>query len=607
MKLRYFIFEKISLMHTSFKQDNLKAIEKFHPDIFELINKFSSKSSLDLKTEKSRSGKITLSALTKDKARIYLHSKYDPVKESEKIIAACHLKKTDSNILILGFGLGYLPLAMVDRLDSNKNLYIIEPSIEVFLCGIEYTNLSTLLNRPNTKFFIGAGFLNKLKNKFLNANVTTVFSTHQPSLQLFPELNEAVSYLEKITLPKLKKELNYSKFKSGSPKVLLFEAGFFIEKELKNAFALLGLTYRSLKLDSNKKEGQAEFIRNLMEVLADFKPDFIFTVNQWGFDVEGKLAEILTHYEIPFACWYVDNPLPLLMRNNKNASEYGLYILWDDYYIDEIKELGFQNVEYLPYAADSTIFHPISQSISKKYPVSFVGNSLNNIIEARLKEIKNESYLIEVYNKLTQKATVIPPDPPFKRGKGEDYETIDLIKKEIGEKNFSDRYLSSLEVAVNSKWTQERRIRALIALEEFKPHVFGDNLWKELLPPSFHFHSEVNYHEELPKIYRSTEVNLNISNVQLKNSVNQRVFDVCACGSFLLTDNSSAVQQFLVSGESVEIFESCEELSKKVRYYLKHPEDREKIAEKGSKTILEHHTYVHRFKEILSLLKKYFA
>lgn len=147
----------------------------------------------------------------------------------------------------------------------------------------------------------------------------------------------------------------------------------------------------------------------------------------------------------------------------------------------------------------------------------------------------------------------------------------------------------------------------MLALEEFKPHVFVDEGWKEFLPPSFNFHPEVNYHKELPEIYRSTEINLNVSNVQLKNSVNQRLFDVCACGSFLLTDQSSAIQQFLVPGESIETFETYKELREKVEYYLEHPEKREKIAEAGSKIILEYHTYMHRFKEILSLLKKKFA
>lgn len=314
-------------MDISRKDDNLKAIEELHPDIFEIINNyFSEPSSLYLKTEKSRSGEPALSGLTKEGTRIYLHSKYDPVKESGKIIAAWNLKKTDSDILILGFSLGYLPLAMANELAPSKNLYIIEPSIEVFLCGIEHINLSALLNRSNTKFFIGPGFLSKLKNRFSKTDFKTVFFAHQPSLQLFPELNEAESYMEQVTLPKLKEELNYSKFKSKPPKILLFEPGFFIEKELKNTFTRSGFSCRTLKIDPGKKEGQADFIHSFMEVLAEFKPDFIFTTNLWGFDREEKLVEILTHFEIPFVCWFVDNPLPLLARKSNNASEFGLYL-----------------------------------------------------------------------------------------------------------------------------------------------------------------------------------------------------------------------------------------------------------------------------------------
>lgn len=586
-------------MIKSLKNENLEAIKKHHPDIFNLIKDFDSESpSLELKTENSRSGEFTLSALKKDKTRIYLHSKYNPSKESETIVASWDIKKTDSNILILGLGLGYLSLHLLKKLSPMQNLFIVEPSIEIFSSAIEHTDLLPILNRPNTKLLIGSNFINRLKNHFSETDFKSVFFTHQPSLNLFPDLAKAISLLENITLPKLKEELNYPKFKSGSPKALLFETGFFIEQELKNSFNLLNISHTPLPVQSDRKTGDSDFIRNLMNTLAEFKPDFIISINQWGFDLEGKLVEILTHYKIPFVCWYVDNPLPLLMRKNKNASEYGLYLLWDDYYIDQMKNIGFTNVEYLPYGADSTIFYPPPSPVSKKYPVSFVGNSMENIIQERLDEIKNESFLVEIFNKLAGDSSSLPSAYN---------ETNNLIKKEIGNNIFSDKYLSSLEIAINSKWTQKRRVSALLAIEEFSPHIFGDGGWKKLLPPSFNFHHEVNYHKELPEIYHSTEINLNISNVQLEHSVNQRLFDVCASGSFLLTDNSLAVKQFLVQGESVETFENHDDLRKKVEYFLKYPDAREKIAKEGKRAILENHTYTHRLKKILTLLKKKFA
>lgn len=586
-------------METSFKNDNLETIQKLHSDIFKLISKGPPESTLDLKIEKSQNGELTLSALTKDMVRIYLHSKYNPTKESVKIIASWEIRKTDTNVLVLGFGLGYLPLAVLERLEPAQNLFIVEPSIEVFLCGVECIDLVPILKRPNTKFFIGPGHLNKLKNHFPETNFKTVFFTHNPSIRLFQELEQAAYYLEGITLPKIKNKLDYPKFKSDVPKALLFETGFFIEKEFKNTLVKLGVPYTSLSVDPDGKVGDADFIRRLIKTLTEFKPDFIFCVNQWGFDQEGKLAGILTHYKIPFVSWYVDNPLPLLLWKNNNASQYGFYLLWDKHYLTPMKNLGFPNVKYLPYATDSTVFFPFAGQNPKRFPVSFVGNSLNNIIKARLKEISNVSYLVEAYHKLTQN---LPPQTL------NGIDTIDLIKKTIGEKKTSDKQLASLEVAVNSKWTQERRVRALLAIQEFNPHVFGDEGWKSLLPySSFHFHPLVDYHKELPGIYRATEINLNISNVQLKNSVNQRLFDVCACGSFLLTDRKRAVQRYLAPGEGVETFESYGELREKVEFYLEFPEKREEIAEKGRITILENHTYMHRLEEIFSLLKNNFA
>jgi spore maturation protein CgeB len=39
---------------------------------------------------------------------------------------------------------------------------------------------------------------------------------------------------------------------------------------------------------------------------------------------------------------------------------------------------------------------------------------------------------------------------------------------------------------------------------------------------------------------------------------------------------------------------------KKAKHYLEHPEERNEIARRGNRKVLENHTYIHRIKEILS-------
>jgi spore maturation protein CgeB len=52
---------------------------------------------------------------------------------------------------------------------------------------------------------------------------------------------------------------------------------------------------------------------------------------------------------------------------------------------------------------------------------------------------------------------------------------------------------------------------------------------------------EVNYHKELPIVYNTAKINLNITVSKLKAGVSQRIFDIFACEGFLLTDYRSCL------------------------------------------------------------------
>ncbi len=582
---------------TQVQNNNLQAIKKYHPELVGSLKKEFQDCPSELVVEPTKSGPPTFSLLTKDQRWICYHSRYNPVEEAKKIVNSWSLKKQHSEIVLLGLGFGYIPIAVIDKLAPHQKLWIVEPSLQVFQTAVKNVDFTPLLKRTNTHFAVGSDFFKKLRENFHKTDFKIFYFAYPPALTIYPELKEAVSYLEEITLSGLRRAMEYPKFSSSLPRVLCFEGGFHIEKEFQNCLHQQKIPCQTLSAQMGGVGG-ADFIPRLMEQLATFKPDFIFSVNQIGFDREGKLAEILSFYEIPFVSWFVDNPLPILARSGKNASEFGVCLLWDKSYVEPLQKLGFKKVKYFPYAADSSIFFPKPTKGEKRFPLSFVGSSMESTIQGRLNELKEHSYLLKIYEKLTDLAY----SSERKR-----VETMALIKDELGGRKFSAPALSSLEVAIHSRWSQEKRVQTLLALEEFRPHIFGDNGWKKLLPETFNFHSPVNYRKELPDVYRSTEINLNISNVQLKSSVNQRLFDVCATGSFILTDGHKAVKEFLIPGETVETYQTLEELVQKTRYYLCHPKKREEIEKKGNGAILNNHTYVHRFQEMATLLKEYFG
>jgi spore maturation protein CgeB len=107
------------------------------------------------------------------------------------------------------------------------------------------------------------------------------------------------------------------------------------------------------------------------------------------------------------------------------------------------------------------------------------------------------------------------------------------------------------------------------------------------------------------KIYSSSKIVLATHYLDQENrfpvyQASPRVFEALACRCFLLVDRQKDVFALFNDGEHLVGFDSVDDLKEKIRYYLSHSEQREKIAEQGYKEVLEKHTFVHRINEMLS-------
>jgi len=73
-----------------------------------------------------------------------------------------------------------------------------------------------------------------------------------------------------------------------------------------------------------------------------------------------------------------------------------------------------------------------------------------------------------------------------------------------------------------------------------------------------------------------------------------RVFEAMACGAFVISDRQRDVLSLFKDGEHLATADSPEEMREKVRYYLGHAGERERIARSGHEEVLRRHTYVQR-------------
>ena len=65
--------------------------------------------------------------------------------------------------------------------------------------------------------------------------------------------------------------------------------------------------------------------------------------------------------------------------------------------------------------------------------------------------------------------------------------------------------------------------------------------------------------------------------MQCVQAPNPRVYDVLACGGFLLTDYNPGLEDEFEIGHDLVVFRNRQELKDQVHYFLSHPEEREEI------------------------------
>ena len=108
---------------------------------------------------------------------------------------------------------------------------------------------------------------------------------------------------------------------------------------------------------------------------------------------------------------------------------------------------------------------------------------------------------------------------------------------------------------------------------------------------------------EMPLVFHNSQINLNITSKAIRSGIPQRVWDVLACGGFLITNYQSEIPEYLVPGEHLEIYESLNDLTDKCAYYLEHPDHAKEIAQNGLILMKEKHTYLHRITSMIETLK----
>lgn len=110
--------------------------------------------------------------------------------------------------------------------------------------------------------------------------------------------------------------------------------------------------------------------------------------------------------------------------------------------------------------------------------------------------------------------------------------------------------------------------------------------------------------EDLSRYYDNADIVLNDHWADMKKNgfISNRVFDVTACNSFLISDYNSEIKR--IYGDAIPMYKNIDDFEKLVRYYLENPQERKDKAKQAHKITLKHFTADKIAEEFIKLIKR---
>ena len=321
------------------------------------------------------------------------------------------------------------------------------------------------------------------------------------------------------------------------------------------------------------------------------------------------VAELCTALGVPLVEWEIDPALDDMMP--ATASTAGAHLFtWRARNVAAWSDRGIENVVYLPLAANVHRRRPEPEPDLERYgaPVVFVGNSMAE----RMPHLRSALQgLIEVWARdrgagaqageaaarlipeLIQRCRQGLPGHAAPEVLAQLCPGLDDVAKSRGVRWKPALLLGEI---IGGYWRHE----VVASLAPMGAQVWGDTGWRGLERHGVVYRGFAGHTRDLGGIYCAAQVNVDIGRIYQADIVTMRVFDVLACGGFLIAAWSEGLGELFELGDEIETWKSLPELVEKTRYYLDHPDARRQLAERGRARVLQDHTVRRRIHDMLT-------
>jgi spore maturation protein CgeB len=375
----------------------------------------------------------------------------------------------------------------------------------------------------------------------------------------------------------------------GAPFALMIVGELFVGDLIEQ---LQGRGYRPFWWDG-QRWGRDELLR----VARRLAPAFVIGVNY-----ANGIAELIAEAGVPGLIWEVD-PTMSRLSAAPGSTERLHFFTWRASRVAALREAGFENVEHLPLAANPTVRHPVAARPGEEPPgLSFVGNSMVRSSAEMIGEFVERWQRWSGRGETEGCRQLVDQLLALQRADLAHYQIEALVDGAFPGLRDHFEELADTSILLGEVAAAERRLSLIARLGPLGVKVWGDDGWARTAPFGARWMGYAGHWDQLTRIYSTSSVNIDIGRFYQLDIVTMRVFDVLACGGFLLAEDSPALRALFEPGVHLDVWANGEELVDKARFYLERPELRRQIADQGRAHVLAHHTVALRVERMLSHL-----
>lgn len=380
--------------------------------------------------------------------------------------------------------------------------------------------------------------------------------------------------------------------------LLFYEWGSYMYQDMADIFHKKGIRFQTFQYYLADKNKDDKFKNLFSTELKNNHFDAVFSVNYFPL-----VAEICHEQSVLYISWSYDNPLNVHNIEETLGYPTNRVYLFDRLQAKKYQDAGFEHIYHLPLAVNTERLDGIKPYGKTKCcpgDISFVGNLYSSTLSLYTSQMNEYQkgyiegickvqqqiygyYLIdemltdEFMSSIQKQYKTVKPDTGF------------VLPKE------------ALSYAMAADVTRKERLTLLSLLANHHEVMLYSREECEFLK-NVTYCGTCDYFTEMPLVFKSSKINLNITLKCLQSGIPLRALDIMGCGGFLLSNYQEELAEYFAPEQDLVLYDSITDAYEKADFYLKHDELREKIAKNGYQIVKDKFDYEKRLKILLQEL-----